>query len=275
MNLKGKSVLIPGASRPIGRAIARKFGAKGATLFLPVFDWPESINEMEEEFQQSGFTFYSIPLDLRIISEVKKLTQTINKHAGSLDYLINNIERGGMPVVHGAYDNPHNEDQWDLEFDTTVKAKWLLYHHCSPLMRLRSGGAIVNISSISAIIGRSGSAALFFNDGYSAANRAIQSFTETWAKEAAPDIRVNELMLGLIQSRHGENTRGWSLISDEEKNHLRSDILLTRTGLPEEVAEAVYFLAVEATYMTGSCLRMDGGFTLGSTRVPTIPPGVL
>lgn len=275
MNLKGKSVVIPGASRPIGRAIARKFGAAGATLYLPVYDWPDSVREMKAEFTHNDFIFHPVTIDLRKESEVEGFAETIGKETGYVDFLINNIERGGMPVVHGDYDKPHNKEQWDLEFATTVKAKWLLYQHCFPFMKHRSGGAVVNISSVAAVTGRSGSGAVFFNDGYSAANRAIQSFTETWARESAPGVRVNELMLGLIQSRHGEETRGWSVLSENEKNRLLSEILLTRTGLPEEVARAVFFLAVEATYITGSCLRMDGGFSLGSNRVPPMPPGIL
>jgi 3-oxoacyl-[acyl-carrier protein] reductase len=275
MPLQGKIALIPGASRPIGRAIARKFASQGATLVLPVYDWPESIAEMEDEFQAANYTYYSSPVDLRHEEEVMLLAENVRIRFGALDFLINNIERGGMPVVHGSYDLPHNKGQWDLELATTLKAKWFLYHHFYPMMRDRVGGAVVNISSIAAITGRSGPAAVFFSDGYSAANRAIQSFTETWAKEAAPTLRVNELMLGLIQHRHGEGTRGWENLSEQAKKDLFSTILLERTGLPDEVAAAVYFLAVEAGYMTGAVLRMDGGFTLGDNRVPPIPPGVL
>ncbi|MGB3212596.1 MAG: SDR family oxidoreductase [Desulforhopalus sp.] len=273
--LRRKNVLIPGASRPIGRAIARRFATQGATLILPVFDWPESVAEMEEEFTTAGYNFLTFPADLRIKNEVIQLAAFIRDKAGLLDFLINNIERGGMPVVHGSYDLPHNRDQWDIEFDTTVKAKWLLFHHLFPLMSKAAGGAVVNISSIAGSTGRSGAAAFFFNDGYSAANKAIQSFTETWAREAAPSVRVNELILGLVQSRHGENTRGWAMLSNQEKEALQGQILLGRTGLPEEVANAIYFLAVDATYITGTSLKMDGGFTLGSSRVPPMPTGIL
>jgi 3-oxoacyl-[acyl-carrier protein] reductase len=275
MRLQGKTVLIPGASRPIGRAIARKFANHGATLILPVYDWPESILEMEEEFTTAGFIFFIFPADLRKKTEVVRLSKFISTQTKFLDFLINNIERGGMPVVHGSYDLPQNEDQWDVEFDTTVKAKWLLFHHLFPLMQERTGGAVVNISSIAGITGRSGAAAVFFNDGYSAANKAIQSFTETWAREAAPSVRVNELVLGLVQNRHGEGTRGWATLSRQEKEYIHRDILLGRTGLPQEVANAVYFLAVEATYITGTSLRMDGGFALGGSKVPPMPTGIL
>ncbi len=272
MKLSGKTALIPGASRPIGRAIARLFAAEGAHLLLPVYDWLESITEMEEEFSRQNFPVDVFHLDLRKDHAAQKLKEAASIRGG-LDYLINNIERGGMPVVHGSYFLPHNEGQWEREFDTTLKAKWLLFEHCLP--QLRKGGAVVNISSIAAKCGRSGAGAPFFSDGYAAANRAIRSFTKTWARKAAPHIRVNELMLGLIQHRHGEGTRGWSALADTEKEAIKKHILLKRTGQPEEVAKMVFFLAVEASYMTGTTLEMDGGFSLGAAEVPPLPPGIL
>jgi 3-oxoacyl-[acyl-carrier protein] reductase len=275
MPLHGKIILIPGASRPIGRAIARKFGAQGAFLILPVFDWPDSIAEMTEEFTAIGFDYWSIESDLRGEKEVVQLAEVIKDRFEAVDFLINNIERGGMPVVHGGYDLAHNHEQWNLELDTTLKAKWLLFQHIYPLMQQRPGGAVVNISSIAAIIGRSGPAAAFFSDGYSAANSAIRVLTETWARQAAPNVRVNELMLGLIRSRHGEGTRGWAALSEQQKAEILDGVLLERTGSPEEVADAVYFLAVEATYFSGATLRMDGGFVSGGNKVPPIPDGIL
>jgi 3-oxoacyl-[acyl-carrier protein] reductase len=275
MKLSGLTALIPGASRPVGRAIANELGKQGVTLILPTFDWPDSITEMESEFKGKGFAFLSLPVDLRAEDEVKKLVQTVRDHSGTLHILINNIERGGMPVVHGSYDLPHNQEQWDLEITTTLKAKWLLFHHFLPLLQKADSGAVVNISSVSGICGRSGAAAPFFNDAYSAANRAISSFTETWAREAAPSIRVNELMLGLIRHRHGEGTKGWGELDRQEKDEMKKQCLLQRTGTPEEVAAAALFLIRDADYMTGSILRLDGGFTLGSQTVPPMPKGIL
>ncbi|MCP3888232.1 MAG: SDR family oxidoreductase [Desulfobulbaceae bacterium] len=278
MQLQGKTVLIPGASRPVGRAIARAFGQAGASLVLPVYDWPDSITEMNQDFLEAGFSFHTLKADLRKKTDVLKVVDWINETSGHLDFLINNIERGGMPVVHGSYDLPHNSDQWDIEIDTTLKAKWLLFHHCLPLMQKCSPstqGSVVNISSIAGETGRSGPAAHFFNDGYSAANRAIRTLTETWARQAAPAIRVNELSLGLIRNRHGEETRGWKALTADEKTAIGDQILLDRTGYPEEVAKCVFFLAVSATYMTGTVMKMDGGFSLGASRVPSMPPGIL
>lgn len=275
MNLAGKTAIVPGASRPLGRAIARKLAENDVNLILPTFDWPESILDMEQEFQQQGYSFLSLPVDLRSEIAVKKMVATVRERFNFLHILVNNIERGGMPVLHGGYDLPHNREQWDLEIDTTLKAKWLLFHTCQPLMQISGSGTVVNISSISGITGRSGAAAPFFNDAYSAANRAISSFTETWAREAAPSIRVNELQLGLIRHRHGEGTRGWTLLDNEEKTEIEEQCLLQRTGTPEEVASAALFLIRDADYMTGSVLRMDGGFVLGSQKVPHMPEGIL
>jgi 3-oxoacyl-[acyl-carrier protein] reductase len=275
MNLKGKLVLVPGGPRPIGRAIARKFAAAGATLILPVYDWPESIAEMEEELHRIGCQWYAHPVDLRLGEEVAAFAAAVQQRFGAIDYLINNIERGGMPIVHGSYSLPHNQHQWDLELATTLTAKWLLYTYFFPLIKGRPDGAVVNISSVAALLGRSGPTAPFFSDGYSAANRGVRSFTTTWAREAAPNIRVNELMLGLIRSRHGEGTRGWAALSEMEQEDILGAIPLRRTGHPQEVADAVYYLAVEATYLTGTVLQMDGGLAMGTATVPPIPPGIL
>ncbi len=275
MKLETRTALVPGASRPIGRAIARRLAAEKVNLILPTYDWPESVLEMEEEFSEAGIAFLSLPVDLRSQTEVKKLAESVNDRFGALHILVNNIERGGMPVVHGSYDLPHNREQWDLELSTTLKAKWLLFHHFFPLMKKSGEGCVLNISSISGICGRSGAAAPFFNDAYAAANRAVSSFTETWAREAAPLIRVNELMLGLIQHRHGEKTRGWQNMSEGEKNAIREQCLLQRTGTPEEVADSAMFLIRDAHYMTGTVLRLDGGLSLGSQRVPPFPGGIL
>ena len=275
MKLSGKTALVPGASRPIGRAIARRLGEEGVQLILPTFDWPESIANMENEFKESGFSHMSIPADLRSENEIKKLMQNVSSRFGRIHILVNNIERGGMPIVHGSYDLPHNAEQWDLEIASTLKSKWLLFHHSLPLMQSAKEGVVVNISSVSATLGRSGATAPFFNDAYSAANRAISSFTETWAREAAPTIRVNELMLGLIRNRHGEGTRGWEELNDQEKSDISSQCLLERTGTPEEVAKTTLFLIRDADYMTGSVVKMDGGITLGSQKVPPMPNGIL
>jgi 3-oxoacyl-[acyl-carrier protein] reductase len=124
-------------------------------------------------------------------------------------------------------------------------------------------------------VGRSGPAGLIFNDGYAAANRAVSSFTETWARQAAPEVRVNEIMLGLVATRHAEGTRGWGLLGPEQRAALLDHTLLGRTGTVEDVVKAVRFVVEEAPFMSGSVIRLDGGYVLGGDKVLPMPPGVL
>jgi 3-oxoacyl-[acyl-carrier protein] reductase len=214
-------------------------------------------------------------VDLRNPNQVEKFLQLVQDRYGGLHILINNIERGGMPVVHGSYDLEANRGQWDLEIETTLKAKWLVAHHALPLMKQSGSGIIINLTSIAGQVGRTGPAGLIFNDGYAAANRAISTFTETWAREGAPEIRVNELMLGFFETRHAEGTRGWELLSDIEKQALVKHTLLKRTGSLDDIVKAVLFLVRDAAYMTGSVIRLDGGYVLGGEDVPAMADGVV
>ncbi|MDH4318805.1 MAG: SDR family oxidoreductase [Desulfobulbaceae bacterium] len=263
---------MPGASRKVGRAMARILAAEGMRLILPYHDWPEDCEDMIREF---GKHHLALRVDLCKPEEVKSLVAKIGELTGELHVLVNNIERGGMPVVHGSYEREVNHCQWQLEQETTVRAKWLLFQNCLPLLRKAGEAVVVNISSIAALVGRYGPAGPLFSDGYGAANRAIASFTENWARHGAPGIRVNEIMLGIIDHRHGEGTRGWSLLTEEEKKRLREHILLGRTGRPEEVAKTLLHIVRDGDYMTGSTIRLDGGYLLGGEKTEPMPPGAV
>jgi 3-oxoacyl-[acyl-carrier protein] reductase len=276
MEMKNKVALVLGASRGIGLALARALADGGAKVILPYQnDRQKESEEMQKEFAGFGENYLAIQVDLRDPVQVKDLVLQVQERFGALHILINNIERGGMPVVHGSYDLEVNKGQWDLEMDTTLKAKWLVAHNALPLMKNSGEGVIVNVSSIAGLVGRSGPAGLLFNDGYAAANRAISSFTETWAREAAPTVRVNELMLGFIETRHAEGTRGWDNLSDSEKESISNHTLLQRTGRLDDIIKAVFFLIKDARFMTGAVLRLDGGYVLGGEQVPEMPGGVL
>ena len=272
MDLNGARALIPGAARGIGRAIARTLAAEGARLALPWFDWPESVAELEREFAAGPHIL--MEADLREEGAVAALCGRIRREWGGLEFLVNNIERGGMPVVHGDYARPVNQGQWQRELDTTLRAKWLLWRHALPLLRMAPQAAVLNISSIAALTGRSGPAGHLFNDGFAAANRGIGAFTTQWAREGAPHIRVNELMLGFVATRHGPDTRGWSLLTEDQREAIRGHILLGRPGLPEDVARAALFLLRDADYCTGATLVLDGGYLLGAEAATDMPPGL-
>jgi 3-oxoacyl-[acyl-carrier protein] reductase len=275
MQINGKIALVLGGARGIGRELGFALARAGATVILTYYDWPEEAAAMQKDLTALDSRHLAVKIDLREAAQVKRLLGQIEERYQGLHILINNIERGGMPIVHGSYDLPLNSGQWDLEMTTTLKAKWLVFHHALPLLKRAAEGVVVTLSSVAGIVGRSGPAGLIFSDGYAAANRAVSSLTETWAREAAPTVRVNELMLGLFPSRHAGGTRGWDELSSGQREALSRHILLERSGRLDEIVKTVFFLIEGATYMTGSVIRLDGGFVLGAERVPPVPAGSL
>jgi len=267
-SLSGLNALVLGATRGIGKDIALALAQEGANIILPYYDWPTDCQKTIEHFGTLPGRHLTVKTDLRNPAQIKELCQKIEIEYKHLDILINNIERGGMPIVHG----PYTPEQWDLEMDTTLKAKWWMFQTALPLLQKARQGVVVNLSSIAGEIGRAGPAAMIFNDAYAAANRAVSSFTETWARQAAP-VRVNELILGFIEGRHAQGTRGWELLDENTRQKITDRTLLKRTGRLAEVTKAVLFLIKDAPFMTGSSIRLDGGFCLGHDRVPTMPKG--
>jgi len=182
VNLAGKSALVLGAARGIGRDIALTLAGEGVNIIAPYYDWPHDCGELVRRFEALEGHHLTMRADLRQEVEVRELAARIKSEYGCLNILINNIERGGMPIVHGSY----TSGQWELEMATTLRAKWLVFQETLPLLKKSAQGAVVNISSIAGLTGRAGPAGLIFNDAYAAANRAVSSFTETWARQAAP-----------------------------------------------------------------------------------------
>ncbi|WP_028325190.1 SDR family NAD(P)-dependent oxidoreductase [Desulfatirhabdium butyrativorans] len=266
-----KVALVPGAIKGIGRAIALALLEKGYRVILNYFDWEEYLPELQSLLQPHEGRYALFRTDLTDTDAVHRFVRDAAAVFGRIDVLINNIERGGWPVVHG----PYIRDQWDLELATTLRAKRWLFDACLPCLKAGGDGSVIVISSIAGITGRAGPASLVFNDGYAAANRAISSLTETWARVAAPQVRVNELMLGFIETRHAEQTRGWGLLSETQRMAILNHTLLNRTGKISDVVETVLFLIESASFMTGSVIRLDGGYVLGGEEVLPMPKGVL
>ena len=268
---RGRVALVLGAVKGIGKGLGLDLARRGFRLALTHFDWEEDLPRMRADFEGFGDRCRILRADLRDCESVRGLIADVVASFGRLDILINNIERGGWPIVHG----PYTPEQWDLEQETTLRAKRWVFASALPHLKATGGGCVVNLSSIAGLVGRSGPASLVFNDGYAAANRAVSLLTESWAREGAPQVRVNEIMLGLVATRHAEGTRGWGLLSPQQRKALVDHTLLARTGTIEDVVKAVRFLVDEAPFMTGSVLRLDGGYVLGGEGVAPMPPGIL
>ena len=268
--IRDKVALVLGAIKGIGKGIGLALANEGVKVALTYFDWEESLDEMKHDFAQTGTEHLVVRANLLKTSKIQALIQNVMDHFGRLDILINNIERGGWPVVHG----PYVKEQWDLEMETTLRAKRWVFDAALPLLKKSGNGVVINFSSIAGITGRSGPAGYIFNEGYSAANRGISSLTETWARMGAPEVRVNEIMLGIVETRHGEKTRGWELLTEEQKQAIIDHTLLQRTGTIEDVVKTTLFIIKDAPFMTGNVLRLDGGYVLGGEKVVHMPKGV-
>ncbi len=263
--------LITGSIRGIGLEIASSFAQKGLRLVLTYYDWLDDLEGMRRKMDQAGADYRAVSVDLRRKDHAEKAVKTAIEEFGRIDILVNNIERGGWPVVHGQY----TPEQWELEFHTTVTAKWHLFNAALPFLKRNRGATVINITSISGMIGRTGPAGLVFNDCYSLSNRAMGLLTEQWARMGAPEVRVNELVLGFFETRHGPGTRGWDILTREQREDILEHTLLRRMGRLEDIVKAVDFLVFDASFVTGTRLVLDGGYSLGGEKVPPMPKGVV
>ena len=271
MEIKGSVALVLGAIKGIGKGIALALANAGVKVVLNYFDWAEELETLKDDFKETGQKHLILRTNLLKTAAIPRMIEKTVQRFGRLNILINNIERGGWPVVHGAYD----QRQWDLEMETTLRAKRWVFDAALPHLKAAGNSIVINFSSIAGIVGRSGPAGLIFNDGYAAANRAISLLTETWARMGAPEVRVNEIMLGFFETRHAEKTRGWGVLSNRQKKAILDHTLLKRTGSIEDVVKAVLYMIKDAPFITGSVLRLDGGYVIGGEAVGKIPKGIL
>jgi 3-oxoacyl-[acyl-carrier protein] reductase len=271
MEIEGRVALVLGAIKGIGKGIGLELARMGAKVVFNYFDWEESLDELKTDLSSFGSDVLITRTDMLNTEQIDGLIGQIIHRFGRLDILINNIERGGWPVVHG----PYTREQWDMEMATTLRAKMWVFNAALPYLKSGEDGVVINLSSIAGMVGRSGPAAYVFNEGYAAANRGVSLLTETWARIGAPRIRVNEIMLGMVETRHGSQTRGWTLLTAPQKQAILDHTLVGRLGRTEDVVRAVLFVIRDAPFMTGSVLRLDGGYVLGGEPVAPMPEGVL
>ncbi len=131
MALEKKVALVLGAVKGIGKGIGLTLAKEGVSVVLTRHDWEDSFEEMEKDFKTISADHIILNVDLRRVEEIKALTSQIEQKVGRLDILINNIERGGWPTVHGQY----VEDQWDLEMETTLKSKRWVFDSVFQLLK--------------------------------------------------------------------------------------------------------------------------------------------
>jgi len=244
MKLKNKIALITGASGGIGKATALLFAKEGAKVAVNYFSSENEAKSVVEEIQKIGSEAIAIKCDVSNEEQVISMVDQVLSKFGSIDILVNNA---GI-----VFDVPFLErtvEQWKKTLDVNLLGTFLCSKYASEPLKKTNNGKIINISSTNAIDCFSPEAM-----DYDASKAGIIILTRDFAKELAPEIRVNAIAPGWVDTKMNKDLPK-DFIDEEIKN-----IYLKRFAKPEEIAKAIVFLASDdASYITGSILKVDGG----------------
>ncbi|WP_137789693.1 3-oxoacyl-[acyl-carrier-protein] reductase [Bacillus sp. E(2018)] len=245
--LSGKSVLVTGASRGIGRAIALYFAKNGAKVAVNYSGSEEKANEVVNEIKENGGTAFAIKADISSSEDVTNMVKTVVDEFGSLDVLVNNagITRDNLLMRM-------KEEDWDAVINTNLKGVFLTTKAVTRQMMKQRKGRIINIASIVGVSGNAGQA------NYVAAKAGVIGLTKTAAKElSSRGITVNAIAPGFIE------TDMTGKLEEGIKTEMLRNIPLARFGQPDDIASAAAFLASDASsYITGQTLHVDGGMVM-------------
>lgn len=240
-----QTVLITGASRGIGRAIAVKFAKEGHPVII---NCNKSVNKLDEltNFITDNYNVkcIGIPGDVSDSAFINEMFDIAERETGEVEILINNAG-----ISHIGLLSDMTDDEWNRILNTNLSSVFYTSRRAIPAMVRNRCGKIINISSVWGNCGASCEAA------YSATKGAINSLTKALGKELAPsNIQVNAIACGVIDTDMNK------CFSDEERKELADEIPAGRFGKPEEVAELAYNIATSHSYLNGQIITLDGGW---------------
>ncbi|WP_437186161.1 3-oxoacyl-[acyl-carrier-protein] reductase [Planctomicrobium sp. SH668] len=248
MSTQGRTALVTGGSRGIGKAIVEKLASQGTKVAFVYKASKESADKIVAEMAEKGYEVIALQGDVAVKADADRIIAAVVEKWGRIDILVNNagIIRDGLLAVM-------EEDAWNAVISTNLNS---VYNFCQSAMRQMMSqryGRIVNMSSVAAEFGNQGQV------NYAASKGGIQGLTRCLATEIGRrNITVNAVSPGFIETDMTEAVR--NLAGGE----LTKQIPVRRLGKPEDIANAVAFLASdEAGYITGHVLVVDGGLTLG------------
>lgn len=248
MGLSGKVALITGSARGIGKAIALELANHGAKVVINDILPKNEIDKTLEEISKSGDQAIGIRADITIFEEVESMVKEIINKFGKIDILVNNAG-----IIRDSLLIRMKEEDWDAVININLKGTF----NCSKtvakyMMRQKSGGKIVNISSVIGLVGNIGQA------NYAASKAGIIGLTKSIAKELAlRNINVNAIAPGFIETDMTKR------LSEKVRKDLQQQIPLKRLGTVKDIAKVVYFLVSDnANYITGQVINVDGGMVM-------------
>lgn len=242
-----KTALITGASRGIGRAAAALFAAEGYHVVINYLNSKKQAEELCAALEADGHSAIAIKADVSKRAQVDAMVHATLQRFGTIDVLVNNAGIAQQKLF-----NDITEDEWDRMFDINLKGMFNCCQAALPTMLHHKSGRIINLSSMWGIAGAS------CEVHYSAAKAAVIGFTKALAKELGPsNIQVNCVAPGVIETEMN------ATLTDADRAALKEETPLMRIGTPQEVAQAIFFLASDkASFFTGQVLSPNGGFVI-------------
>lgn len=247
MLLDGKTALVTGASRGIGRAIALRLAAEGARVAINYAGNVKAAEEVKAAIEAAGGTAILCRADVADSAAVEAMVADVAKEFGAIDILVNNAG-----ITRDTLLMRMKDEDFAKVLDTNLKGVFYCTKAVSKLMMKKRSGRIVNMASVVGLVGNAG------QTNYAAAKAGVIGFSKSAAKElASRGITVNAVAPGFI------GTDMTADLPESVKEKALSDIPLDRAGQPEDVANAVLFLASDqASYITGQVVHVDGGMVM-------------